>query len=502
MAQRTSLHEWHQSHQATMVDFAGWLMPIRYSNITDEHRAVRTTCGLFDVSHMARLSFAGSAALDLLQHVWTNNAATMKDGQVRYGLLCNDQGGIRDDVLVYRWPDGWAMVVNASNRAKIVPWLEAHIQDRDVTVRDQTESTAMLAVQGPQAVAICRDLFADDPSALRYYFGMPTTFRGEKCLVSRTGYTGEDGLEIALPAALGPALADELVSRGAVPCGLGARDTLRLEAAMPLYGHELTEETDPLQAGLGWAVKLDKGDFVGKTALLERQRDTARPVRVGLEIDGKRAAREGAAVLTGDTPIGRVTSGTITPTLNRPIAMAYVQPAASAPGTAVAVEVGKGPSPRAWSSCRSTGGRRGDGRDADWFGRDRGMVMDPSKLRYTKSHEWVFLEKNVVTIGISKFAADQLTDITYIELPDVGDHVFAGQEFGEIETVKAVSDLYSPVDGEVIEVNASLEEEPNTLTKDPYGAGWLMKVRVDKPAAVDALLDAAAYQKQIESEAH
>lgn len=341
MAQRTSLYEWHLSHQATVVDFAGWLMPIRYSNITDEHRAVRTACGLFDVSHMARLSFVGTAALDLLQRVWTNNAATMKEGQVRYGLLCNEQGGIRDDVLVYRWPSGWAMVVNASNRAKIVPWLEAQGQDRDVIVRDQTESTAMLAVQGPQAVGLCRDLFADDPSALRYYFGMATKYRGEDCLVSRTGYTGEDGLEVVLPAALGPTLAEELAARGAVPCGLGARDTLRLEAAMPLYGHELTEEIDPLQAGLGWAVKLDKDDFVGKQALLERQRDAARPVRVGLEIDGKRAAREGAAVLSGGSAVGRISSGTITPTLNRPIAMAYVQPAVASPGTAVAVEVGK-----------------------------------------------------------------------------------------------------------------------------------------------------------------
>lgn len=341
MALRTSLYDWHLAHQATLVEFGGWVMPIRYSNITDEHRAVRTGCGLFDVSHMARLSFSGPGTLDLLQHVWTNNAATMKPGQVRYGLLCNDRGGIRDDVLVYRWADDWSMVVNASNRDKVVPWLREHAGGREVSLDDRTEATAMLAVQGPRALELCRGLFPSDPATLKYYFAAPADYRGQACTVSRTGYTGEDGLEVTLPAALGPVLADELVARGAVPCGLGARDTLRLEAAMPLYGHELDEDTDPLQAGLGWAVKLDKDDFVGKTALLARRDDPRRPVRVGLAIDGKRAAREGAAVLAGDRPVGRVSSGTITPTLNRAIAMAYVAPEQAAVGTALAVEVGK-----------------------------------------------------------------------------------------------------------------------------------------------------------------
>lgn len=341
MALRTPLYDWHLAQHGVMVEFGGWDMPIRYGSITEEHQCVRTACGLFDVSHMARLSFSGNDVPALLQHVWTNNAATMKDMQVRYGLICNERGGILDDVLVYRWPYGWSMVVNASNRPKIVAWLEQHKAGRDVTIQDQTESTCMLAVQGPNAVAACAGMFPINLNEIKYYFAMPTRYKGENCVVSRTGYTGEDGVEIMVKAGQGVELADDLLARGAKPCGLGARDTLRLEAAMPLYGHELNEDLDPLQAGLGWAVKMDKGDFVGRQALLMRQADQARLVRVGLELEGRRAAREGAVVLANGQPIGKVTSGTITPTLNKAIAMAYVSFEHAALGTTLATEVGK-----------------------------------------------------------------------------------------------------------------------------------------------------------------
>ena len=341
MGLRTPLYDWHKTHGGVMVEFGGWDMPIRYSNITDEHVAVRTACGLFDISHMGRLSFTGNDALALIQHVYTNNAATMKDMQVRYGLVCNERGGILDDVLVYRWAHGWSMVVNASNRAKIVDWLSHHRIAREAAFVDQTETTAMLAVQGPKALALCTGLFPITLSSIPYYFALPTLYRGDPCIVSRTGYTGEDGIEVMLPAKHAVALADELIARGAKPCGLGARDTLRLEAAMPLYGHELNEDTDPLQAGLGWAVKLDKGDFIGRDAILARKGDATRPVRIGLELDGRRAAREGAVVSLDGRPVGRATSGTITPTLGKAIAMAYIEPACSLIGTMLAVEVGK-----------------------------------------------------------------------------------------------------------------------------------------------------------------
>src|SRR4051794_37919421 len=274
MAQRTPLYDWHVARGAKVVDFAGWDMPIQYTGIIDEHQAVRTAAGLFDISHMGRLSFAGPDSLALIQKVYTNNAATVQDFQVRYGLVGNERGGIRDDVLVYRWPYGWAMVVNASNRLKILnEVLLPRAAARGVQVNDQTTGTGMLAVQGPKALELSRGLFDADPGALAYYHAAPTRCRGQQCVVSRTGYTGEDGIEVMIGAAHVAALADELVARGAVPCGLGARDTLRLEAAMPLYGHELTEDTDPYQAGLAWAVKPQKGAFVGRDAMLKRKDD-------------------------------------------------------------------------------------------------------------------------------------------------------------------------------------------------------------------------------------
>ncbi len=337
---RTPLYDWHAAHGGRIVEFGGWEMPVQYSTITDEHNAVRTSAGMFDVSHMGRLNFGGPHALDLIQHVYTNNAATMKDMQVRYGLVCNEQGGVRDDVLVYRWPYGWAMVVNASNRTKIVDWIAQHKGSRNVQVQDRTRETAMIAVQGPKAIELCKGLTEADPSAIAYYYAMPTRYKGKDCVVSRTGYTGEDGVEFMLAADLGVTLWEELATRGVKPCGLGARDTLRLEAAMPLYGHEITEEIDPLQAGLGWAVKLDKGDFLGRAALLKRQHDTARPVRVGLELSGKRIGREGAVLKTADGKVvGRVTSGTFAPTLQKAIAMATIEPVLAAVGTAVLVDV-------------------------------------------------------------------------------------------------------------------------------------------------------------------
>lgn len=340
MALRTPLYDWHVQHGGRMVEFGGWDMPVQYSSIVEEHQAVRTAAGLFDISHMGRLSFDGGDAVAFIQHVYSNNAATMKDGQVRYGLICNESGGIRDDVLVYRWPQGGPlMVVNAGNREKIAAWLAEHQLSRDVRISDRTTATCMIAVQGPQALALCRGLTDAAPDQLAYYFAVQTTYQGTPCVLSRTGYTGEDGVELIVSAEKGLPLWQELLRRGGKPCGLGARDTLRLEAAMPLYGHELSEEIDPFQAGLSWAVKMDKGDFIGRDALLRRREDATLPRRVGLELASRRAAREGSAVLCEGRTIGRVTSGTLTPTLNKAIAMAYVEPAFTAIGTVCIVDI-------------------------------------------------------------------------------------------------------------------------------------------------------------------
>ena len=341
----TALADWHRGRGARMVPFAGWMMPVQYTSIIEEHRAVRETVGMFDISHMGRLSITGADAERLVDRIFSNDPLGMKPGQVRYGFLLNHQGGILDDVLLTRWSaTRMTMVVNAANRCRILDWIAENRGDLTVTVQDDTFVTGMIAVQGPAAMASLQPLFPAVPlAAIRYYFAVETHYQGEPTVLSRTGYTGEDGFELTVPAAVVPSLAETLYQSGVRPCGLGARDTLRLEAGMPLYGHELTEETDPISAGLGWAVKLAKGVFIGREAieaLIARTPGIApRPVRVGLLLEGRGAAREGSPVRRGNETIGTVTSGSFAPWLQRSIAMARVAPTAAGLGTRLDVDL-------------------------------------------------------------------------------------------------------------------------------------------------------------------
>lgn len=339
MALHTPLFDWHVAHGGRIVEFGGWSLPVQYTGIVAEHNSVRTAVGLFDISHMGRLSMGGPDTLAVIDHAWTNDAAGMADFQVRYGLVCNEQGGVLDDVLVYRWPYGWLMVVNAANRITIRDRLHGYAAGKQCQINDQTESTGMIALQGPKAVDLAADLFEQDVKSLKYYHAAATRCRGEQCVVSRTGYTGEDGLEVMMAGGPIKVLWQEFINRGAMPCGLGARDTLRLEAAMPLYGHELTTEIDPYQAGLSWAVKPDKGEFAGKDAMLRRKGEANARKRVGLVLEGSRAAREGCKVLVGGKEVGIVTSGAPSPTLGKPIAMAYVDPGHAGVGSTLQVDV-------------------------------------------------------------------------------------------------------------------------------------------------------------------
>jgi aminomethyltransferase len=311
-----------------MVDFAGWEMPVQYSSIVDEHTAVRTAVGLFDISHMGRLQFRGDASEAFLNRVLTNDTSKLNIGDVRYSLVCREDGGILDDVLMYRFPDRWELVVNAFNRDKIVTWLAQCPGFSDLSFQDRTLSTAMIAVQGPGSVSLLQAFVRSDIREMKYYSTCDTEIRGTSCTISRTGYTGEDGFEIVLPASAAEGLWQRLIETGATsglkPAGLGCRDTLRLEAAMPLYGHELNESIDPLTAGLQFAVKWNKPDFIGKAAL-EAIRDRGlRQIRVGLSLEGRRIARELAPILVNGSNIGYVTSGTFSPTLQTVIAMACV----------------------------------------------------------------------------------------------------------------------------------------------------------------------------------
>jgi aminomethyltransferase len=337
----TSLYSWHVDHKARIVPFGGWAMPVQYAGIAVEHKAVRSSAGLFDISHMARINFGGPDALNLLERVFTNSVATMKNGQVRYGLVCKEDGGILDDILVYRWPYGFAAVVNASNREKILTWLEQHRAGLNLEIDDRTFATTMVAVQGPKSVELVTGMFADDVTKLKYYYAAPTRYKDQPCVVSRTGYTGEDGFEVMVSNARGILIWQDFIDKGAMPCGLGARDTLRLEAAMPLYGHELNETIDPVHAGLAWAVKLDKGEFIGREAIQKAAEHVMeRSIRAGLEVEGKRAAREGSSIIVTDsTPVGTVSSGSFCPWLDKSLAMGYIDARFAVPGTRLMIDV-------------------------------------------------------------------------------------------------------------------------------------------------------------------
>ncbi|MCA9117058.1 MAG: glycine cleavage system aminomethyltransferase GcvT [Planctomycetaceae bacterium] len=340
---QTACCDWHAAHNGRMVDFAGWNMPVQYTTITEEHQAVRTAAGLFDIAHMGRLKFTGPDACRFLDRIVTNDVAKLNVGDIRYALVTNEQGGILDDVLVYRFEDCYFLVVNASNRLKIVDWIGQHQSGFNFAMEDLTQSHFMLAIQGPRALAIATPLLGNDPAELKYYTGTETTVQGEWGIVSRTGYTGEDGCEIIVPTSRGLALWEALIEagreHGLLPTGLGCRDTLRLEAAMPLYGHELNESIDPYTAGLAFGVKLNAAEFIGRDAVAAAKARTDRPKRVGLELEGRRIAREHTLVYSGDRQTGEVTSGTFSPTLQKPIAMAYVAPQDAEPGTVLEVDL-------------------------------------------------------------------------------------------------------------------------------------------------------------------
>ncbi len=340
----TPLHDWHVAQGGRIVDFAGWAMPVQYASIVDEHHATRTAAGVFDISHMGRLRFDGPGAGEFLDRLVTRRTSDMQTGQIRYGLVTNDAGGILDDVLVYRLQDAgggtyWLLVVNASNRQKILSWLAPRLADRrDVLMTDVTLQWGMIAVQGPRALELAQPLVEADLAKFKYYTGAETRISGHGGIASRTGYTGEDGCELIVGNRAIVEVWQALVDAGATPCGLGCRDTLRLEAAMPLYGHELSESITPWQAGLAMAVNLEGRSFPGHDALAKLQHEPTR-IRVGIELDGKRVPREHFAVLRDGHPVGETTSGTFSPTLGKSIAMAYVDAACAAARTEVAIDI-------------------------------------------------------------------------------------------------------------------------------------------------------------------
>lgn len=342
---QTPLHAEHRAAGARMVPFAGFRMPIQYEGIRAEHRAVRERAGLFDVSHMGEFEIRGDQALKLVQQVTVNDASTLEPGQAQYSALCNARGGVVDDLLVYRRDHGFMLVVNAANREKDLAWIRKHGHGFDAVVEDRSDRIALLALQGPRAAEILGPLTPVELDDVKYYRFTEDEVGGASGIISRTGYTGEDGFELYVDADDAPELWRRVLEAGEpaglVPAGLGARDSLRLEMGYALYGNDLDEDHTALESGLGWIVKLDKGDFVGRRALAEQKREGVERKLVGLRLTEKGFPRPGYPVVHGDEAVGTVTSGTVSPSLEVGVALGYVPAELAAPDTEVGIRIRK-----------------------------------------------------------------------------------------------------------------------------------------------------------------
>lgn len=340
---KTPLYETHKKYKGKIVSFAGYLLPVQYeAGVVKEHMAVRTACGLFDVSHMGEILCKGPDALKNLNMLLTNDYTVMADGQARYSPMCNEDGGVVDDLIVYKVKDdSYFIVVNAANKDKDYAWMKAH-QFGNAAFEDISDKVAQLALQGPKALEVLRKLVKEEDIPQKYYTCKFHCVIGSiPCMISKTGYTGEDGVEIYCAPEDAPAVWEMLMEagkeEGLIPCGLGARDTLRLEASMPLYGHEMDDTIAPKEAGLGIFVKMDKADFIGKKAMEAKGPLTRK--RVGLKVTGRGIIREHQAVYKDGKQVGMTTSGTHCPYLGYPVAMALLDISCKEPGTAVEVDV-------------------------------------------------------------------------------------------------------------------------------------------------------------------
>jgi aminomethyltransferase len=344
---RTPLHHAHSTAGAKLVDFAGWDMPIQYSGVVDEYQAVRTRAGLFDVSHMGRISLTGPGSTAFLQRVTTNDLSKLAIGQSHYSMVCNERGGIKDDIFIYAvGPDEFLVCVNASNREKIVGWMQRHVTSTEhCRVDDRSDELAQLALQGPASRDVLSELSIDPLSTLKPRHVLQAKLLGESTLVARTGYTGELGYELYHPARSVHRLWDRLMEvgrpKGLKPAGLGARDLLRLEMGYLLYGNDIDEDTTPLEAGAGWIVQLNKDEFIGRTALMRQHTIGLTRRLVALELLEQGVPRHGCSILgtSAGEAVGAVTSGNFSPLLKKGIALGYVPPALSAPGTRLHIDI-------------------------------------------------------------------------------------------------------------------------------------------------------------------
>ena len=480
------LDAWHRAHGARMVPFAGYEMPIQYDGIMAEHLWTRDSAGLFDVSHMGQLFLSGDGLDDALETLIPADVRGIKPNAQKYSLLLDEGGGILDDLMLTRWADGLYMVVNGAVKYDDIGHLRTELPD-DITL-NHMDDQALLALQGPKAVAALARVV---PGVERLVFltGERFDWNGTALWISRSGYTGEDGFEISVPADAAAALADALVAQPEVkPIGLGARDSLRLEADLPLYGHDLDADTTPIMAALNFAVgskrRREEANFPGAARILAERENGAIARRVGLIIEGRQPVREGAAVIgDGETTVGKVTSGGFRADARQP--------------------------DRDGLCSDRDGGDRHQGADRParqdpYRHRDRDAIRSPplrpieeasEMSRYfTEDHEWVDVDGEIGTVGISDYAQGQLGDIVFVDVPEEGKSLTKGDEAAVVESVKAASDVYSPVSGTVIEGNAALADEPALVNNDAEGDGWFYKIGLSDSGELDELMDEAAYE--------
>ena len=339
---KTCLHDKHVALGALMSPFGGFDMPIQYAGIVEEHNAVRNTVGVFDVSHMGEVRITGPEAKKYVNHIFTNDIAVMKNGEVQYGMMLYPDGGTVDDLLVYKVDENeYFLVINAANIDKDVAWINEQSQGYDVVVDNQSERYAQLAVQGPEGEKTLLDVLQIDATALTFYTFFTLNYDGEEIIVSRTGYTGEDGFEIYASHEVIRTMWDKLIAAGVQPCGLGCRDTLRFEVGLPLYGDELSPEISPIMATLGFFVKLDKEEFIGKEACAQQKAEGSAKKLVGLELKDKAIPRHGYEVLQGDKVVGYVTTGYRGISVDKSLAMALVDREAGALDNELSVRIRK-----------------------------------------------------------------------------------------------------------------------------------------------------------------
>ncbi len=351
MLLRTPLYDSAIAQNARMVGFSGWEMAVQFSGISQEHQAVRTAAGMFDISHMGKFTLQGKDVLSQIQPLVPSDLSRLQPGQAQYTVLLNPQGGIIDDLIFYyqgiddAGDQRWVVIVNAATSQKDKQWILATVDESAIGFVDQSSSKVLIAIQGPKAVAFLQALVPDNLEPIKAFGHLESEVLGSRAFLARTGYTGEDGFEVMIDPAVGIEVWRSLLGAGVVPCGLGARDTLRLEAAMALYGQDINDSTTPLEAGLGWVVHWDKGDFIGRSVLEQQKQAGVTRRLVGLQMQGRNIARHDYPVLHDGQAVGVVTSGTLAPTVGHAIALAYVPTAIAQPGQEVEVEIRGKPYP-------------------------------------------------------------------------------------------------------------------------------------------------------------